>query len=161
MMDVTPTAEHRWLQRLAGVWTSEANCVMGPDQPAVTMRGRETVRMLGDVWMIGEGTGEMPDGDTGRTVMTLGFDPAKGRFVGSFIGSMMTMMWLYDGALDAAGRVLTLQAEGPDMGTPGRIALYHDIIEMLDDGTRSLTSRMQDADGQWQPVMSAHYRRVG
>ncbi|MBU8539514.1 DUF1579 domain-containing protein [Roseomonas tokyonensis] len=160
-MDVTPTPEHRWLQRLAGDWTSEAQCVMGSEQPPVTMRGRETVRLLGDVWMIGEGTGEMPDGGTGRTVMTLGYDPEKGHFVGSFIGSMMTMMWLYTGKLDAAGRVLTLEAEGPDMSSPGRVALYHDIIEMLDDDTRSLTSRMQDADGQWQQVMSARYRRVG
>lgn len=161
MMDVTPTEAHRWLQRLVGEWISEAECVMGPDQPSVTMMGRETVRMLGDIWMIGDGTGEMPGGGTGHTVMTLGYDPGRGRFVGSFIGSMMTMMWLYDGALDAEQRVLTLDAEGPDFGIPGRVARYQDIITMLDADTRSMTSRMQDAEGAWQPVMSARYRRVG
>lgn len=161
MMDAQPTDQHRWLQQLVGEWTSEADCIMGPDQPAQTMRGRETVRSLGGLWVIGEGTGEMPDGDTGLTMLTLGFDPARGRFVGSFIGSMMTMMWLYDGGLEADGRTLTLDAEGPDFSTPGRVAKYQDIIGLTGPDSRSLTSRMQMADGGWQPVMTARYQRVG
>ncbi len=161
MMELTVTEEHRWLQRLVGEWTSEAECVMGPDQPVATMRGRETVTALGDVWVTGHGEGEMPGGGTGRTLITLGYDPAKGRFVGSFVGSMMTMMWLYDGALDAEGRVLTLDSQGPDFGTPGRVALYQDIIEVNAPDRRTMTSRMQDADGAWHHVMTARYRRVG
>lgn len=161
MMDLTVTAEHRWLHRLVGEWTSEAECVMGPGQPAATMRGRESVSALGDVWVIGRGEGEMPGGGTGHTVITLGYDPAKGRFVGNFVGSMMNMMWLYEGALDAEGRVLTLDSHGPDFGKPGRTALYQDIIEMQAPDARSMTSRMQDADGAWHHVMTARYRRVG
>jgi len=34
---------------------------------------------------------EMPDGGTGKTVMTLGYDPQNNRYVGTFIGSMMTL----------------------------------------------------------------------
>ena len=45
-------------------------------------------------------------------MMSLGFDPQKGRFVGTFIGSMMTHLWIYDGALDASGQALILDAEG-------------------------------------------------
>ena len=161
MTNVTPTEEHRWLQRMLGEWTSEAECVMGPGQPSITMRGRETVRSLGDAWVIGDGEGEMPDGGTGRTVITLGYDPEKRQFVGSFIGSMMTMMWVYEGRLDAARKVLTLDSHGPDHGTPDRTALYQDIIEMTSPDQRIMMSRMQDKDGNWQHVMSARYRRVG
>lgn len=161
MMDVTVTEEHRWLQHLVGEWTSEAECIMAPGEAAVTMRGRETVSPLGDVWIIGRGEGEMPGGGTGHTVLTLGYDPAKGRFAGSFIGSMMTMMWLYDGALDADRRVLTLDSQGPDFSTPGRVALYQDIIEVESPDARTMTSRMQDAGGAWHHVMTARYRRVG
>ncbi len=161
MMDLTITPEHRWLQRLVGEWTSEAACVMAPDQDPVTMPGREAVSALGDVWIIGRGEGEMPGGGTGHTILTLGYDPAKGRFVGSFIGSMMTTLWLYDGTLDAAGRVLTLDSSGPDFSTPGRVAPYQDIITLETPDARTMTSRMQAADGAWHTVMTARYRRVG
>lgn len=161
MMEATTTDEHRWLQQLVGEWTSEASCVMGPDQPPITLRGRETVRTLGDFWTIGEGEGEMPGGGVGHTIITLGYDVAKARFVGSFIGSMMTMMWIYDGTLDESGKVLTLEAHGPDFSTPGRVALYQDIVAMESPDTRTLTSRMRDAEGNWVAVMSGRYRRVG
>jgi Protein of unknown function (DUF1579) len=32
-MFAEPQAEHQWLQQLAGDWTTEAECAMGPDQP--------------------------------------------------------------------------------------------------------------------------------
>ena len=161
MMDEKATEQHRWLQRLVGEWTSEAECVMGPDQPTMTMRGRESIRPLGEFWVIGTGQGEMPGGGTGHTVITLGYDVARGRFTGNFVGSMMTMMWLYDGELDAGGTVLTLDSEGPDMGTPGRSAHYQDIIEVPSADQRIMRSRMKDAEGNWQSVMTARYRRVG
>ena len=53
-------------------------------------------------------------------IMTLGYDPQKKRYVGTWIGSMMTHLWVYDGALDAAGKVLTLDAEGPAWPATGR-----------------------------------------
>ena len=52
-------------------------------------------------------------------IMTLGYDPQKKRFVGTWIGSMMTYLWVYDGELDASGKVLTLNAEGPNMQVAG------------------------------------------
>ena len=62
---------------------------------------------------------------------------------------------------DAAGTTLTLDTEGPDMGTPGRIAPYQDIIGLDAEGNRTLTSRMQDADGVWREIIFARYRRAG
>ncbi len=46
-------------------------------------------------------SGEMPDGSTSRSIMTLGLiDPQQKRFVGTFIASMMTHLWVYNGAFD-------------------------------------------------------------
>lgn len=73
--------------------------------------------------------------------MTLGFDPAKGRFVGSFIASMMSMMWLYEGSLDAEGKSLVLDTEGPSMTGDGSMAKYQDVITFLSPDHRTLTSR--------------------
>lgn len=158
MMKAEPQREHRWLQRLIGEWTMEAECGMGPGQPAARTKGVERVRALGDLWIVGEGTGEMPGGGTGHSIITLGYDPQKGRYVGTWIGSMMTHLWIYDGEIDAAGRVLTLSAEGPSMtGGDGR-AKYQDIIEIVSDDHRILRSRVL-ANGEWKHFMTAHYRR--
>jgi len=91
--------------------------------------------------------------------MTLGYDPQKQRFVGTFVGSMMTGMWVYEGTMDASGSMLTLDTEGPDMGSEGKMANYKDIIEIKSDDYRLLRSQIQSADGSWQEFMTAHHRR--
>jgi len=101
----------------------------------------------------------MPDGDPAVTQMTLGYDPAKKRFVGTWVGSMMSHMWIYDGALDATEKILTLSAEGPSFAGDGTIAKYEDIIEIKSDGHRLLRSRVLGQDGKWNEFMVGHYRR--
>jgi hypothetical protein len=91
--------------------------------------------------------------------MTLGYDPQTERFVGTFIASMMTHLWPYNGALDATGKVLTLDSEGPSFAGDGTMAKYQDIIEFINDDHRTLSSQVLGPDGQWQPFMKAHYRR--
>lgn len=158
-MFAEPQKEHAWLQKLVGEWTFEGNCVMGPDQPPMKNTGSESVRSLGGLWTVGEGTGEMPDGGPMNSIMTLGYDPQKQRFVGTFVASMMTHLWLYDGELDASGRVLTLNAEGPGMSGAGKMAKYQDVIEFKNNDYRTLTARVQGDDGTWTEFMTAYYRR--
>lgn len=133
---------------------------MGPDQPPMKNAGRETVRSLGGLWTIGEGSGEVPGGGTCDSIMTLGYDAPTKRFVGTFIASVMTHLWTYSGTLSADGKVLTLDTEGPSFSGDGTMAKYQDIIEFLADDHRTLSSRVLGADGQWHPFMKAHYRRT-
>ena len=158
-MQAQPQKEHDWLHKLIGSWTSEADCVMGPDKPPEKFKGTEAVRSLGGLWVLCEGKGDMPGGGEANTIMTLGYDPQRKRFVGTFIGSMMTHLWIYDGALDAAGKVLTLDAEGPSFTGDGKMVKYQDIIEFKSDDYRTLSSQTLGDDGQWQMFMTAHYRR--
>lgn len=156
-----PTTEHRWLQRLLGRWHMEGECPAGPDQAAVRMEATERVRGLGDLWVVAEGEGRTPDGRPALSQMTLGHDPAQCCFVGTFVASMMTHLWVYRGTLDAAGTTLTLDTEGPDFSAEGRTARYQDIIALSGAGERTLASRMLGPDGVWREVMSARYRRIG
>ncbi len=158
-MHAEPQAEHQWLQRLVGEWTSETECSAGPDQPTSKMLGKEIVRSLGGLWTIGEGTSG--DESTGlfSAIMTLGYDPQQKRFVGTFIASMMTHLWPYNGTLDASGKVLTLDSEGPSFSGDGTMAKYQDIIEFVDDNHRTLSSRVLGTDGKWTHFMTAHYYR--
>jgi hypothetical protein len=151
--------EHLWLQRLVGDWSFEADCIMGPDQQPAKTTGSQTVRMLGGLWMIGEGEGDCPDGTKAKSIITLGYDPQKQRFIGTFIASMMTHLWPYEGTLE--GNVLTLDSEGPSFSGDGAIVKYQDIVEFVDDDHWILRSRIPGEDGKWVEFMTAHYRRVG
>jgi hypothetical protein len=155
-----PQQEHQWLRKLVGEWTVEGEAKMAPDQPAEKWKGTERVRAIGDLWIMAETRSEAPvSGEMMTMVVTLGYDPQKGRFVGTFIASQMTNLWVYDGALDAGQRVLTLDNEGPSMIEEGKMAKYQDRIEMVDDNHHILTSLVLGDDGQWHEVMKAHYHR--
>ena len=159
-MTAEPQKEHQWLQRLVGEWTFESEASMGPDQPPEKVSGTESVRALGDLWIIGAGEGEMPGGGLHRSVLTLVYDPDKKRFVGSFISSMMPSFWVYEGELDAGSNVLTLNTEGPSMAGDGTMAQYQETIELLSDDHRVFKSRVLGEDGDWQEFMSMSYRRT-
>ena len=158
-MQVEVQKEHEWLQQLIGEWTYVSEATMAPDQPPVKFAGSEVVRPLGGVWVLCEGQGDMPGGGTGLTIMTLGYDTAKKRFVGTFIGSMMTNLWVYDGALDSTRTKLALDAEGPSLSGDGTMAKYQDTIEIKDANHRVLSSSVLGPDGKWQHFMTANYRR--
>jgi hypothetical protein len=159
-MDAKPQKEHEWLQQLAGDWTFEGEAEMAPGE-SMKCTGTESVRSLGGLWMLAEGKSQMPDGSSAITLMSLGYDPQRSRYIGTFLGSMMTHLWLYDGALDPDGKMLTLDTEGPDMAsTEGKMARYQDVIEIKGTGHRTLTSRMLGQDGKWRTFMTAHYRRL-
>jgi len=160
MIYAEPQPEHQWLQKFVGEWSYETEAIMAPGQPPAKSKGRESVRSLGGLWVLAEGEGEMPcDGGIGYTLLTLGYDPQKKQYVGTWVGSMMTHLWIYDGTVDAVGRVLTLDTEGPDMSTVGGMAKYKDVYEFKSDDHRVLTSHMLGADGKWSSFMTANYWR--
>lgn len=158
-MTARPQAEHEWLQKLVGEWTCEGEATMEPGTPPMKYKGTESVRSLGGLWILAEGQGDAPGCGPTTTMMTLGYDPQKKRYIGTFVGSMMTHMWIYNGTLDAARKVLTLNTEGPNMSAEGQMATFKDVIEIQDDDHRVLTSHLVGEDGSWHQFMTARYRR--
>lgn len=152
--------EHQWLQRMVGEWTIESQASMQPGAPPTTYRGTESVRSLGGLWVVCDGVGDMPGGGTSHNIITLGYNPYRRRFEGSFIGTMMPHMWFYEGQLDGSGQRIVLETEGPGFTDMERMARYRDTFEMVSDDHRTLSSSYQDDAGQWQHFMTAHYHRV-
>lgn len=155
-----PQKEHQWLKRLVGEWTYEGESPMGPGKPPMKFNGTETVRSIGELWVVGEGRGEMPTGEPVTMMITIGFDPAKGHYVGTWIGSMMTHLWVYRGEFDEANQTLSLHAEGPDMADPTKTRKYKEVIEVKSDDRRVFSSYMLGDDGKWTQIMTADYRRT-
>lgn len=155
-MFAKPQSEHAWLDKLLGDWTFESECLMGPDKPPAKSSGLLHCRTLGGLWIICEGEAE-PQGDMEcKSIITLGYDPDAKRYIGTFIASMMTSLWIYAGSLDPSGKKLILDTEGPKFDQSG-LAKYQDIIEWINDTHWIMTSQLQGDDGRWHQFMTAHY----
>lgn len=160
LMHETPQSQHEWLARMVGKWTCEMECSMGPDQPPIKSTGTEETHTLGGLWVVSCGTMSMPGGDEGKSMMTLGFSPRSGKFVGSFHASMMTQQWIYCGSLDESGKILTLDTEGLNF-TQTALARYQDVIEIPSADVRTMYSQILQDDGTWLRFMNMTYRRIG
>jgi hypothetical protein len=133
--------------------------VCGPDQPTEKFVGTESVRALGELWVLCEGRSELPGGGMATTLMTLGYESGQNAFVGTWVGSMMTWLWVYSGSLDPAERILTLTSEGPDFSGQNKLTTYRDAIEFLGEDHRVLRSQRLGDDGEWHQIMMADYKR--
>src|SRR5262245_16496205 len=82
-----PSKEHGFLKEGAGTWDTVMKFKMAPDQPEQEIKGVETCEMLGEFWILFDIKAEM-FGTPWRGHGTLGFDPEKKKYVGTFIDSM-------------------------------------------------------------------------
>jgi hypothetical protein len=153
-----PTPQHQWLQQLVGEWKAEVEVQMDPAQPPMKYEASESVKALGGFWTISEVSGTFDTAPyAGR--MTLGYDPEKEKYVGTYVDSFTSMLWVYEGSVDESGKVLTLETEGPCELQGGRIAKFKEVIEILNPDERKFTSSVQDAEGNWTTMMTIRYQR--
>jgi hypothetical protein len=152
-----PQKEHEWLQQIVGEWEAEVEAVMAPDQPPVKSKGTEVSRMVGGFWAILENKGEMM-GAPFTGIMTLGYDPTKKKHVGTWIDSMTSHLWTYEGTVDDSGKVLTLETQGPGHDDPAKIVKYRETIEIKDKDHKIFRSS-REVEGKWVNFLTIHYRR--
>ncbi|MEB3287428.1 MAG: DUF1579 domain-containing protein [Vampirovibrionales bacterium] len=154
-----PTKEHAWLQQFVGDWKAESDLFMEPGKPPVHTTGTEEIEAVGEFWTVSEIESTMMDKPfTGN--MTLGFDTAKKKFVGTWIDSMTGKLWEYEGTVDATGKVLTLNSEGECPMNPGKLTQFKEVLELKDENTKTFTSSMLDENGKWVTVMTSTATRV-
>jgi hypothetical protein len=154
----TVSKEHQWLKQLEGEWITSSEMILGPDQPPMKGSGTDSSRMLGDHWSISEMKTTVA-GTTVTGIMTIGWDAAKKKFIGTWIDSMTDKMWHYEGTLDAAGKKLSLHAQGPSMTDPTKNSNYIDAIEIVDKDTRILTSSIEVEGKGWTTFQTSTTKR--
>jgi len=158
-MFAKPQAEHAWFNDLIGNWEFTHECYIGPDQPPDIATGTMTGRSLCGMWTSLDATGKTPSGNDWTSQFMLGFDPERKRYIGTFVASVMTHLWIYDGQLDEIGTKLILDAEGPKFEGSG-MARYQDSIEIVSRDHWILRSRVLGDNGQWTDFMEGHHYRV-
>lgn len=156
-MDMPPPAkEHAWLRRFEGDWDSEGEIIMGPNQPPMKIKGFDRARMVGGFWLVSEGRGEQMNFESR---LSLGYDEKNKKYVGTWIDSMSSHLWHYEGTLDATGRILTLETEGPQPGDPTKNVPFREVTEFKSDDHRVFTSALLKPDGKWATLLTIHFRR--
>ena len=161
-MNAEPQKEHAWLQKLLGEWNYETEPETEGENAGKVYRGTERVRPLGGLWIVAEGQGEMcGGGGEAQTLITLGYDPQKGSYVGTWTGSMMSMQWVYTGHVSEDGKTLNLDSEGPSFSGDGTTSQYRDQIELVSEDHRVLRGLVQNEAGEWSQFMLTHYYRKG
>jgi hypothetical protein len=153
-----PSKEHELLKKFVGQWESTAEAVAGPNMPAMTCKGRTSAKMLGGFWVVLENETDMM-GTKINALQTIGYDPAKKKYVATWIDSMFNHKWDYAGTLDAAGKKLTFEAEGPNFMAAGKTAKFRDTYEFKSPDHIEAISSMQGEHGKWMPFMTGQIKR--
>lgn len=111
-----PTPEHARLESGLGRWNVKCTYFMDPSQPPMVCDAVETVEPVGPFWTVSLFESEFM-GMPFRGRSTLGYDPQKKKWVGTWVDSMSPSMFVMEGGYDAAGKVLTMHCRGPHMAT--------------------------------------------
>jgi Protein of unknown function (DUF1579) len=154
-----PLKGHEWLNQFVGDWEHETEIFMDPGKPPVKAKGSESVRSLGGFWIVADGKSEMM-GTPFTSVLTLGYDPQAKKYIGTWVDSMSSTLWKYEGSVDSTGKVLTLETEGPCPMKPGQIVKFHEVTEFKSKDERVFTSKMLGDDGKWNTIVRVTSKRV-
>ncbi len=153
-----PARDHQWLKQLVGEWDVQFKMYIQPDQPPSEAAGTDSVRAIGDHWVIAETKSTMM-GAPFSGMLSLGYDPQKKNFNATWIDSMGGYLWVYKGTLNDVGDTLTLETEGPSMQNLNETARYNEVITITGKDTRTFSSSIEVEDGQWMTILEAEYRR--
>ena len=148
---VEPSAQHALLDRKVGSWDATMS-MMGMENAA-----RFECRKLGELWTIGDYTGEfMGTPFAGNEVW--GYDPAKKKYVSTWVDAWSDRIMLFEGDYDEKTSTLAMWTEGKDIATGETIRERHDT-KFVDADTWVFTMNHPGPDGKYAPVMTITYRR--
>ena len=149
-----PTDQHHRILADVGTWNVKCTYMMDPSQPEMVCDATETIEPVGGFWTVSRFESDfmgMPF--VGRC--TLGYDPRKERFVGSWVDCMSSTMFVMEGGFRADGKTLEMHSEGPHMAT-GEIVPMRMVTTYRDDGTRAFDMFVGNPGGQGE-MQCFHY----
>ena len=149
-----PGPEHELLKKDVGTWDATVEMLMPPAPPS---KGVETNTLgPGGLWLINDFKSAMMGAPFQGHGIT-GWDPAKKKYVGTWVDSMSTSLSVTESTYTAADRSMTgyINTVGPD-GGPMKLKA---VTQMKDDDTRVFTMYMPGPDGKEAASMRITYKR--
>ncbi len=129
----TPGAPHKMLAKLVGTWTTKTRIWMEPDKPSMEGTGTCQQKMLFDGrYLQQEYTGEMMGTQFTGTNL-IGYDNHTNKYVSTWIDSMSTGIYYFEGSASADGKTITQESSYDD---PVRgPTVWRSVTRILDDDT--------------------------
>ena len=110
----TPGAPHKRLARLTGSWTTKTKAWMEPDKPPVESTGTCKQKMLLDGrYLQQEYTGKMM-GSMFKGINVIGYDNHTKKYVSTWIDSMSTGIYFFEGTASPNGKTITQESRYDD-----------------------------------------------
>ena len=110
----TPGAPHTRLARLAGSWITKTKGWMEPDKPPVESAGTCRQKMILDGrFLQQEYTGKMM-GSPFKGINVIGYDNHTKKYVSTWIDSMSTGIYLFEGTASPNGKTITQESRYDD-----------------------------------------------
>ena len=149
--------EHAEVRRKAGKWKVRCTYYMGGDSDPIEVDGTEHGEMLGDLWCNSRFEADMlgsPLSGNG----SLGYDPVKKKYVGTWKDSATPFLYTFEGDFDPVIQVLEMKGLNYD---PVRCcqATYRSRVEFISDSEHVLDLSIDVPEGLPIKVLRYHFKR--
>jgi hypothetical protein len=151
-----PGPEHKKLATRVGTWDAVLETT-GPDGQTSKSKGVATMTMAcGGLWLVEDFHGDFGGMKFHGHGLT-GYDPAKGKYVGTWVDSMTPMLMLVEGSFDKDGKVMTSTSMMP--GEDGKPVKTRMVSTSKDANTTVFEMFVPGPDGKEQKAMTITYTR--
>jgi hypothetical protein len=130
---------------------------MGPTGPQKSTGVSERRMGPGGFWLLDDFKADM-GGMAFVGHGAFGYDPAKKKYVQSWVDSTSPMLMTMEGTYDKDGKVLTMSGMGPGM-EDGKPVMMRMVSTMVDANTETFEMYMPGPDGKEMRILKITYTR--
>ena len=153
----TPGAPHKLLAGMAGSWSTRIKTWMGPDSPPMESKGTSEQKMLlGGRFLQQEYSGDMM-GSPFTGIGVTGYDNHTKKYVSTWMDSMGTGIFFFEGTASADGRTITQEARYDDP-LKGPVK-WRSVTKIVDNNTLVFEMYGTDKRGKEEKMMEITYTR--
>ena len=153
----TPGAPHKLLASMAGNWSTKTKSWMDPSKPPMESTGScEQKTLLDGRFLQQDCTGDMM-GQPFTGIGVTGYDNHTKKYVSTWMDSMGTGIYFFEGTASADGKTIT-QGSSYDDPLQGHLKL-RGVTKLVDDNTQIFEMYSTDKSGKEMKMMEITYTR--
>jgi hypothetical protein len=155
-----PAPEHARLAEGVGTWDATIKSWMqGPGSDPVESKGVEVVKLMpGGLWALSEFHGKFGEMDFHGAGQS-GYDPAKKKYIGTWVDSMETSIMTMEGDYDPQTKTLTMHAQGTGHDGKPYEAKMVEVIQDKDHRVFTMSMKSDETKGEFVKMMEISYVR--
>jgi hypothetical protein len=152
-----PGPPHKLLERIAGSWiTRSKTCMESGKTPVESTGACEQKMVLGGRFLMAEYTGEMI-GSPFKGIGITGYDNHTRKYVSTWMDSMSTGIYFFEGTASADGKTITQESHYDDP-VKGPMK-WRSVTRIVDDNTHLFEMYGIDEGGNEEKMMEITYTR--